>query len=45
VFDGSRRGKCWDKAVAESVFDNLKNEGADGRRYATRDEAPVNVFD
>jgi putative transposase len=34
----SRMGNCWDDAVAESFFNNLKNERVHGRRYATRDE-------
>lgn len=41
----SRKGNCWDNAVAESFFNNPKNERVHGRRYATRDEARADVFD
>jgi len=41
----SRKGNCWDNAVAESFFNNLKNERVHGRRYATRDETRADVFD
>jgi putative transposase len=41
----SRKGNCWDNAVAESFFNSLKNERVHGRRYATRDEARADVFD
>ncbi len=41
----SRKGNCWDNAVAESFFNNLKNERVHGRRYASRDEARADVFD
>ena len=40
----SRRGDCWDNAVAESFFATLKRELADGADWATRDEARTAVF-
>jgi putative transposase len=41
----SRKGTCWDNAVAESFFNSLKNERVHDRRYATRDEARADLFD
>jgi putative transposase len=41
----SRKGNCWDNAVAESFFNSLKNERVHDRRYATRDEARADLFD
>jgi putative transposase len=41
----SRRGNCWDNAVAESFFGSLKSELIHRRSYATRIEACVSVFD
>jgi transposase InsO family protein len=41
----SRKGNCWNNAVAESFFNNLKNERVHGRRYATRDKSRADVFD
>lgn len=35
----SRKGDCWDNAVAESFFGTLKAELVDGEHYATHDEA------
>lgn len=40
----SRRGNCWDNAVAESFFSNLKKEKIQRRRYKTRDEARTQIF-
>lgn len=40
----SRRGDCWDNAVAESFFATLKRELADGVDWRTRDEARTAVF-
>jgi transposase InsO family protein len=34
----SRKGNCWDNAVAESFFATLKNEEATGR-YPTKADA------
>ena len=41
----SRRGNCWDNAVAESFFSSLKKERIRKRIYQTRDEARADVFD
>ena len=41
----SRRGNCYDNAVAESFFQLLKRERIRRRTYATRDEARQDVFD
>lgn len=41
----SRRGNCYDNAVAESFFSSLKKEQIKRRIYATRDEAQSEVFD
>lgn len=40
----SRKGDCWDNAVAESFFATLKRELADDADWATRDEARTAVF-
>lgn len=41
----SRRGNCWDNAVAESFFQLLKRERIRRKVYLTRDEAREDVFD
>jgi len=41
----SRRGNCYDNAVAESFFSTLKNELVHDRRFHTRDEAQGQVFE
>ncbi|MFN4623963.1 MULTISPECIES: IS3 family transposase [Klebsiella] len=41
----SRRGNCWDNAVAESFFSSLKNERIRKRIYKTRDLARADIFD
>jgi putative transposase len=41
----SRRGNCWDNAVAESFFSSLKKERIRRRVYKTRDLARADVFD
>jgi putative transposase len=41
----SRRGNCWDNAVAESFFSTMKTERTDRKTYRTRDEARADVFD
>ena len=41
----SRRGNCWDNAVAESFFSFLKKERIRKRIYKTRDLARADVFD
>lgn len=41
----SRRGNCWDNAVAESFFSSLKSERVRKRIYKTRELARADVFD
>jgi putative transposase len=41
----SRRGNCWDNAVAESFFSSLKKERIRKRIYKTRALAKADVFD
>jgi putative transposase len=41
----SRRGNCWDNAVAESFFSSLKKERIKKRIYKTRDLANAEIFD
>jgi transposase InsO family protein len=41
----SRKGDCWDNAVAERFFGSLKRECTDHRLYATREEARGDVVD
>ncbi|WP_343529568.1 IS3 family transposase [Yokenella regensburgei] len=41
----SRRGNCWDNAVAESFFSSLKKERTRKRIYKTRDLARADIFD
>jgi putative transposase len=41
----SRKGNCWDNAVAESFFSSLKKERIKKRIYRTRDLARADVFD
>ena len=41
----SRRGNCWDNAVAESFFSNLKSEQIKKRIYSTRAEAKSDIFE
>ena len=40
----SRSGNCWDNAVAESFFKTLKVERTNDRRYQTRRDATVDIF-
>jgi putative transposase len=39
----SRKGNCWDDAVAESFFGSLKKEGIKKQIYKTRDLAIADV--
>ena len=39
----SRRGNCWDNAVAESFFSSLKKERIRKRIYKTRDMARADI--
>lgn len=41
----SRRGNCWDNAVAELFFSSLKEERIKKRIYKTREMARAGVFD
>lgn len=41
----SRKGNCWDNAVAESFFGSLKQERVQWRNYQTRYEAQQDVLD
>lgn len=39
----SRRGNCWDNAVAESFFHTLKTELVNWKRYKTHEEAATDL--
>ena len=41
----SRKGDCWDNAVAESFFASLKGELVDHKSYATRVDAAASIAD
>ncbi len=41
----SRKGNCWDNAVAESFFRSLKTERTDDSLYFTRLDAKADVVD
>ncbi len=41
----SRKGNCWDNAVAESFFHTLKTGLTNHKKYQTRDEAQEDIFD
>ena len=41
----SRKGNCWDNAVAESFFGSLKTEWVFFATYKTRDEAEKDITD
>ena len=41
----SRRGNCWDNAVAASFFGSLKKERIRKQIYRTRDQARADIFD
>jgi len=41
----SRRGNCWDNAVAESFFATLKKQAIFGERFLTRQAAQQHVFE
>ena len=44
VASNSAKGTCYDNAVAESFFSNLKNELVHHTRFRTRDEARAAIF-
>ena len=41
----SRKGNCWDTAVAESFFRSLKTELIYRQRYLTRAQAKQSIFE
>jgi putative transposase len=41
----SRKGDCFDNAVAESFFGTLKNELVHHEKYKTREQARLSIFD
>ena len=41
----SRRGNCWDNAVAESFFVTLKKQAIYGERFLTREAAKQQIFE
>jgi transposase InsO family protein len=41
----SRKGNCWDNAVAESFFKSLKTELVYHQSYQTRKEAELSIFE
>jgi len=41
----SRRGNCWDNAVAESFFATLKKQAVHGERFLTRQAAQQHIFE
>lgn len=41
----SRKGNCWDNAVAESFFSTLKTELIHHEKFKTRKEAEAKIFD
>ena len=41
----SRKGNCWDNAVAESSFHTLKTELVHHEDYRSRTEAKVSIFE
>ncbi len=41
----SRKGNCWDNAVAESFFHTLKVELIHRTKFKTRDEAKIKIFE
>ena len=41
----SRRGNCYDNAVAESFFSSLKKERIRNHMYHTKDKAKADIFD
>jgi len=41
----SKKGDCWDNAVAESFFKSIKNESLKHETFRTRKQAEARVFD
>ena len=40
----SRKGNCWDNAVAESFFKSIKTELIYHHNYQTREQAELQIF-
>ncbi|WP_299183095.1 IS3 family transposase [uncultured Chryseobacterium sp.] len=41
----SRKGNCWDNAVAESFFKTLKSEQIYGNKLITKDQMKAELFE
>ena len=41
----SRKGNCWDNAVAESFFHTLKTELVYNEKFITREQAKLAIFE
>jgi transposase InsO family protein len=41
----SRKGNCWDNAVAESFFKTLKVECVYQYKYLTKEQAAISIFE
>jgi len=41
----SRKGNCWDNAMAESFFRTLTEELVHRQRYKTRDDSRQSIFE
>ena len=41
----SRKGNCWDNAVAENFFGIIKKEYINQTRFTTRNQAKLDIFD
>ncbi len=41
----SRRGNCWDNAVAESFFKSLKTELIYGNKLITKEKMELEIFE
>lgn len=41
----SRKGNCWDNAVAESFFKSLKTELIYGNKLVTKEQMKIDVFE
>ena len=41
----SKKGDCWDNAVAESFFATLKTELVHHEKYKSREHARLSIFD
>jgi len=40
----SRKGNCWDNAVAESCFHSMETELIYAEKYATKERAKQSIF-